>query len=186
MTALGHGDSARSTAPSATSSHEGRLLRVAAVVFAVAVLVHNGDHLRRGGDSVSTDVFALGTLGMLLEVAIVALVLMNHRLGPLAALSVGASLTAGYLLVHLSPARSWLSDSLTAGEDIIWFSWVAVVSLVTASLFLAVAGWLLLRERGGLASAARPVLPARPVVHPVVVTMAAGNLIILAGSLATL
>lgn len=186
MTADDHGDAASSMSRLVTSNHEGRLLRFAAVVFAIAVLVHNGDHLRRGGDSVSTDVFVLGTLGMVLEVAVVALVLMNHHWGPLAAASVGASLTAGYLLVHLSPARSWLSDSLTAGEDIIWFSWVAVVSLVAASLFLAVAGWLSLRHRGGLASAARPAHRARAVVHPVVITMAAGNLIILAGSLATL
>jgi len=175
-----------STGRTLRSHHDDRLLRFAAIAFAIAVLVHNGDHLRRGGDSVSTDVFVIGTLGMVLEVAVVALVLMNHRWGPLAAVSVGASLTAGYLFVHLSPERSWLSDSLTGGEDIIWFSWVAVVSLVVAAAFLAVAGWWLLRHRGGLASAARPAHRARSVVHPVVIAMAAGNLIILAGSLATL
>lgn len=168
------------------SNHDDRLLRFAAVAFAIAVLVHNGDHLRRGGDSVPTDVFVAGTLGMVLEVVVVALVLMNHHWGPLLAASVGTSLTAGYLFVHLSPERSWLSDSLTAGEDITWFSWVAVVSLVVASLFLAVAGWLLLRHRGGLASVVRPAHRARSAVHPVVIALAAGNLIILAGSLATL
>jgi hypothetical protein len=149
------------------------------------VLVHNGDHLPRGGDSVATDVFVLGTLGMALEVAVVAFVLMGHPLGPLGAASVGASLTAGYLLVHLSPERSWLSDSLTVGEDITWFSWVAVVGLVAASLFLAVAGGSVLRRRGGPASAVRPP-PARSALHPVTTAMAAGNLMILVGSLATL
>ena len=169
-----------------TSRHEDRLLRFGAVAFAVAVLVHNGDHLRRGGDSVATDVFVLGTLGMVLEVAVVALVLMDHHWGPLAAASVGASLTAGYLLVHLSPARSWLSDSLATGDGITWFSWLAVLFLAAASLFLAVAGWLSLRHRGGLASAARPAHRDRAVAHPVAITMAVGNVIILVGSLATL
>jgi hypothetical protein len=163
-----------------------RVLRIAAVCFAVAVLVHNSDHLRRGGDSVATDVFVLGTAGMVLEVAVVALVLMNHRVGPLAAAAVGASLTAGYLLVHLSPQRSWLSDSLTAGEDVSWFSWVAVIGLVLASMVLAAAGWAVLRARGGLASAAHPRHRDGPAVHPVTTALAVGNVVILAGSLATL
>lgn len=165
---------------------EDRLLRIAAMAFAVAVLVHNSDHLRRGGDAVQTDVFVLGTLGVVLEVAVVALVLMDHRLGPLAAAVIGASLSAGYLLVHLSPQRSWLSDSLTAGEDITWFSWVAVIGLVIASLVLATAGWSVLRRRGGLTSAVRPAHRAGSALHPVTMAMVIGNVVILAGSVATL
>jgi len=69
------------------SNPSDRVLRLAAVCFAVSVLVHNSDHLRRGGDSVATDGFVLGTAGMVLEVAVVALVLMKHRLGPLVAAS---------------------------------------------------------------------------------------------------
>lgn len=168
------------------SNPSGRALRLAAVCFAVAVLVHNSDHLRRGGDSVATDVFVLGTAGMVLEVAVVALVLMNHRLGPLAAAAVGASLTAGYLVVHLSPQRSWLSDSLTAGEGVTWFSWAAVIGLVVASMLLSVAGWAVLRARGGLASAVQPAHRAGSALHPVTTLLAVGNLVILVGSLATL
>ena len=167
-------------------ARDDRVLRSAAVVFAVAVLFHNGDHLRRGGDSVATDVFALGTFGMVLEVAVVALVLMGHRLGPLAAASVGGTLTAGYLVVHLAPPRTWLSDSLTAGDDITWLSWVAVLGLVASALVLAVAGWSLFRRRGGLASTAAPVRPATSALHPVTTAMVVGNLVILAGSVATL
>lgn len=165
---------------------EVRVLRIAAVVFAIAVLVHNSDHLRRGGDAVSTDVFVLGTLGVVLEVAVVALVLMDHRLGPLAAAVIGASLSAGYMLVHLSPQRSWLSDSLAAGEDVTWFSWVAVIGLVIASLFLAAGGWSVLRRRGGLASAGRSASRKGSVLHPVTAAMVIGNVLILAGSVATL
>lgn len=149
--------------PTTTPVEDGsdRFLHVAAVLFAVAVLVHNTDHLRRGGDAVSTDVFALGTLGIALEVAVVALVLTDHRWGALAAAAIGASLAAGYVLVHLSPQRSWLSDSLRAGEDVTWFSWVAVLALVAASLLLAGAGWIVVRRRGGLASAAKLRSPGR-------------------------
>lgn len=174
----------RTTAPGEEDSD--RLLHLAAVLFAVAVLVHNADHLRRGGDAVSTDVFAVGTLGMALEVAVVALVLADHRWGPLAAVAIGASLAAGYVLVHLSPQRSWLSDSLSAAEDVTWFSWVAVPALVAASLLLAGAGWSIVRRRGGLASAAEPRSHGRGSFHQVIAVMAAGNAIILIGSLATL
>lgn len=163
-----------------------RHLRLAAMFFAAAVLVHNGDHLRRGGDSVASDVFVLGTLGIILEVSVVALVLMGHRLGPLAAVSIGSSLAAGYLLVHLSPQRSWFSDSLTAGDGIIWFSWVAVVGLVVASVLLATTGWVTLKRRGGLTSAVHSGHPSGSVFHPVTTAMILGNVVIFVGSVATL
>lgn len=163
-----------------------RLLRLSAILFAVAVLLHNLDHLRRGGDSVASDVFVLGSLGILLEVGVVALVLMGHRLGPLAAVSIGSSLAAGYLLVHLSPERSWLSDSLTAGDGVTWFSWAAVLGLVAASAFLTLAGWLTVNRRGGLASATRSGHPTGPLLHPITTAMMLGNAVIFAGSAATL
>ncbi len=156
------------------------------MVFAVAVLVHNGDHLRRGGDAVATDVLVLGSFGMVVEVAVVALVLMDHRWGPLAAASVGASLTVGYLLVHLAPERSWFSDSLSAGEDVTWFSWIAVIGLIAASVVLAAAGWSELRRRGGLESAVRSRSTSGSAFHPVTVVVAIGNAVIFAGSIATL
>jgi hypothetical protein len=163
-----------------------RRLRFAAIVFAVAVLLHNGDHLRRGGGSVASDVFAVGAGAMVMEVAVVALVLMGHRWGPLAAASIGGGLTAGYVLVHLAPERSWLSDSLVTGEGVAWASWVAVVALIAASVLLAWAGWASLRARGGLVSAAAPARQLQSRVHPVTAVMVVGNLVVLAGSVATL
>ncbi len=44
-----------------------------------------------------------------------AVVFVGHRLAPLAALSVGSSLALGYVVVHFTPSRSWLSDSFTSG-----------------------------------------------------------------------
>lgn len=160
-------------------------LRIAASGFAAAVLVHNGDHLRRGGDSVAADVFVIGTLAMILEVGVVGLVLMRHRLGPPAALAVGASLAVGYLLVHLAPERSWLSDSLGAGDGITWFSWVAVLGLIAASLLLAATGWFVLRGRHSLTSSLGSDPTTGSALHPVTVVMAIGNLVVLAGSVAT-
>lgn len=167
-----------------TRSRE-RSLQVAAIVFAIVVLVHNGDHLRRGGDSVSTDVMVLGSLGMLVEIGVVWMVLSAHRYAALAALNGGASLVAGYVFVHLLPQRSWLSDSLLGSHShehgVTWFSWIAVFGLLAASVWLAVAGWLALPKGG-----ASPATPPSSRLHPVVIAMIAGNLIIFVGSLATL
>lgn len=91
-------------------------------------------------------------------------------------------MAAGYIVVHLSPQRTWLSDSLSAGDDITWFSWVAVIGLIVASLALALAGWSVFRRRDGLV----PTVRRGPVLHPVTTVLAAGNLVILAGSLATI
>ncbi len=163
-----------------------RRLRFAAIVFAAAVLVHNGDHLRRGGDAVDADVFVLGTFGMVLETAVVLLVLMNHRHAPLVAASVGSSLAAGYLLVHLAPARPWLSDSLSTGDDVTWFSWIAVAALVFAALALAVTAWSVLQTRAALQPSSPPGPPPGRVLHPVTTALIVGNVLILAGSVATL
>lgn len=161
-------------------------LRLAAIAFAVAVLVHNSDHLRRGGDAVSWDVFAVGSLGILLEVSVVAVVLMGHRWAPIAAASIGASLALGYVVVHVLPERSWLSDNLTTGDNITLFSWVAVGGLILAATLLTIAGWATLRRRGGLASAVNWPQPSATFRHPVTVAMALGNLVIFVGSVATL
>src|SRR5215211_7118848 len=64
-------------------------LRAAATFFALAVLVHNSDHLRRGGDSVAADVFWVGSAALLLEVGIVLLVYMRHPAAPLLATAIG-------------------------------------------------------------------------------------------------
>jgi hypothetical protein len=162
-----------------------RLLRVAAVAFTVAVLLHNGDHVRRGADAVASDVFWAGSLSILLEVAVVAVVVAGHRVAPLLATATGFGLAAGYVLVHALPARSWLSDPLFAGgaEGV---SQAAALLEIAAALLLGAAGALALRQRGGLASATEPhpVEPwPRVLAHPAVLAMTLGNLAILVVSL---
>ena len=165
-----------------------RRLRLAATAFAVAVVLHGIDHARRGAHSVRGDVFWVGTSAILLEVGVVALVFARHRLAPLAAASVGSALAAGYVLVHFTPRRSFFNDSLVSGGAELP-SIVAATLEVAAALALAATGWLALRARGGLASAADAAAPAADPAgyrSPVVVGMALANVAILAVSLASL
>lgn len=157
-----------------------RRLRAAATFFTVAVLLHNGDHLRRGGDSVSLDVFVAGTLAIVVEVGVVVLVFAGHRLAPQAAVAAGFPLALGYVIVHALPARSWLSDSLveSGAENL---SRAAALLEIIAALTLGVAGALAMRRHAG--GRARPLTAA--LRHPAVLALALGNVVILIGSIAT-
>lgn len=182
---------ARPPSKAAVWAGEQRLV-VAATFFTVAVLFHNFDHLRRGGSSVSAGVFWLGSLAIINEVGVVMLAYMRHPRAGLAAVASGVTLAAGYVFVHFTPARSWLSDSFVSGH-------ASPVSIVAASLetvaavVLAVAGLLLVRRRAEAAPAsAWPAMdqPTRGALlstlrHPVVAAMVVGNLVIFVGSLLT-
>ena len=166
------------------------LLFGAAAFFAVAVLVHNSDHLRRGADAVKLDVFWIGSAAIFLEVGLVVLAVARHRIAPLASALVGSGLAAGYLLVHFLPARSWLSDSFTSAVNVSPLSWFAASLEVAAAVALATAGLIVLRRRGGVASAREPNPEERPLAeavrHPLSLAMIVGNAIILTASIAQL
>jgi hypothetical protein len=132
-------------------------LRCAAAFFAVAVLLHNGDHVRRGSGSSPTDVFVLGMVAILVEVGLVVLIFSGHRFAPLASAVGGFALAAGYIEVHFLPAHSVLSDSFTSGADVSVLSWMAASVETLAALVLGAVGLAVLRRRGGLSSAVRPV-----------------------------
>jgi hypothetical protein len=167
-----------------------RWLLAAAAFFTAAVLIHNGDHVRRGADAVSKDVFWVGTSSIALEVALVVLASQRHRLAALAAAAGGVSLAAGYVLVHFLPERGWLSDSFTSATDVSPLSWIAASLEVAAALTLGVVGLIVLRERGGLASATRSNEGQRSlrdaVLHPIVLAMIVGNAAVLVISFAQL
>ncbi len=159
------------------------------MLFTVAVLLHNGDHLRRGGGSVDIDVVWAGSLAILLEVGVVAAVFMRHRAAPLLAAASGAGLAVGYVVVHLLPGRGWLSDPLFDGGAS-WMSQSAALLEIVAAVTLGWAGWSVLQARGGLASATAGPVTERPVMagllHPVVLAMAVGNAVIFVLTIARL
>jgi hypothetical protein len=161
------------------------LLQVAAGAFAVAVVLHNADHLRRGGGSVSAQVFWLGSAAILLEVGVVAIVRSRHPSAPLAAIAVGFSLALGYVVVHFTPDRSLISDSLVDGDAQIIS--VLAASLETSTAFLlGLAGVRAVRERGLAATAGSSYGDAivDGVRQPLVAAFAIANVLIFVFSLA--
>lgn len=168
---------------------EGDLLLLgAATFFAAAVLVHGADHVRRGVDAISTDVFWIGTAAVVLQVALVVLACQRHRVASLTSAIGGFALALGYVVVHFTPERDLLSDSFVSALDLSMMSLVAATMEVSAALTLGVCGLLVLHRRGGLASAAAPWPPQRSfrgaLVHPLSAVMIAGNLVILVVSFA--
>jgi hypothetical protein len=166
-----------------------RWLLAAGAFFALAVVVHNGDHVRRGADAVSSDVFWVGTLSIVLEVGLVALVCARHRLAPLAAVALGGGLAVGYVVVHFLPQRSWLSDSFSSGgDDVAALSWFAASLEVAAALTIATAGALVLSQRGGLVSASRPTPGEGTVLdglrHPLAAAFALSQVVVIVLSFA--
>ncbi|HVE95247.1 MAG TPA: hypothetical protein VNB24_10015 [Acidimicrobiales bacterium] len=161
-----------------------RWLLAAAAFFTVAVLIHNSDHVRRGTDAVSKDVFWVGTSAIALEIGLVVLATQRHRLAALAATVGGFGLAAGYVLVHFMPARGWLSDSFTSSADVSPLSWAAASIEVLAAVTLGLVGLTVLSERGGLASVWRPKPDEHGIrgalMHPIAMAMILGNAIVLA------
>lgn len=167
-----------------------RWLLAAAAFFTLAVLIHNSDHLRRGTDSVSKDVFWVGTSAIALEIVLVVLATQRHRLAALAATVGGLGLAAGYVFVHFMPARGWLSDSFTSSTDVSPLSWGAASLEVLAAVTLGLVGLIVVRERGGLAGVGRPKADEHSVrdalLHPITLAMILGNAVVLAISFSQL
>src|SRR5205814_5126373 len=118
------------------------------------------------------DVFAVGTAAMAVEVAIVVMVFGRHRLAPLFAAVAGASLAAGYVLVHFTPARGWLSDSLLSTSHVV--SIAAAGLETTAAIVTGAVGadifWRLRAQGSGAGGAERrhSVDWRRAISHPAV------------------
>lgn len=159
-----------STSPASGRASENALV-VAATFFAAVVLLHNFDHVRRGADTAPLDVLVVGTGAIVLEIAVVVLCLQRHRLAALAAAWSGLVLAVGYLVVHFTPPRAWLSDSLLEGADTL--SLAAATLEVVAAAALAITGFLVLRARPSSPGPSRPLTQA--VVHPIAAVTILGN-----------
>src|SRR5687768_2442819 len=86
-------------------------LRGATAIYAVAFLLHNADHARRGFDELTPQVLGAGTLQSVLSVGVIAAVLLRHRVAPALATVVGFGSALGVTASHLLPAWSPFSDA---------------------------------------------------------------------------
>jgi hypothetical protein len=136
---------ATTTASGIRRYRDERLLRSAAVIFLVGFLLHNGDHSRRGLAVLTPEVIWAGTAGAILSLTAIAIVLIGHRLAPIAAVAAGFSMALGVAAVHLLPHWSAFSDPLPGGNVDLW-SWLAVLAEVGGALVLGLAGAHVLRR----------------------------------------
>jgi len=123
-------------------------LRVAGVVFAVALVVHGADHFRRGMDVITPEVFWLGNLQIALSIVTLVLVFRRHRWAPAFAVVTGFASAIGFSAAHLLPHWSAFSDAFTGAHHaphVTGFSWFAACFEIGAGLALGVAGLRALR-----------------------------------------
>jgi len=144
---------ADSVADSSTDSarrvgHDDRVLRLAGAVFAVALVVHGIDHMRRGVDVISTEVLWLGNVQTVGAVVALFLVFTGHRWGPAAAVAIGFASAVGFTVVHLLPYWSVLSDNFPGAESgagVTAYSWFAALFEIGADVAFGWAGLRVLR-----------------------------------------
>ena len=139
---------ARARAPERQASE--RLLRMTAAVFAVAVVVHGADHLRRGIDASTELVRGAGALQFIAGAIAVVLVFRGHRSAPVWAASVGLASAVGFAAAHLLPHWSAFSDAYTGSvvaPHVTAFSWFTALFEIAADLAFGIAGLTAVRAR---------------------------------------
>ena len=127
-----------------------RFLRTTAVVFAIALLVHGADHLRRGVGVITDVVLGAGTAQAVVGAAVVVLVFRRHRLAPGLAAGVGIASAVGFAVAHLLPHWSALSDPYTGSvvaPHVNAFSWFSALFEIGADLAFGVVALQILRAR---------------------------------------
>ena len=123
------------------------LLRYATLLYALGLIVHTGDHLHRGVDVLTPEVFWAGNISTVLGVAVIALVLVGHPSAPLFATLLGFTVAPGVAAAHLLPHWSAFSDAFPGahGTGVTAVSWAVVLIEVAGLLAMAFAGLSLLR-----------------------------------------
>lgn len=122
-------------------------LRTAALVFLGGLVLHNGDHMRRGLTGIPEAVTWAGTLVLALAAVALTLVFTHHELAPAAATVTGFATAAGVTASHLVPEWGPLSNPL-AGSGAGAVTWVAVLAEMAGAVVLGVAGLAVLRRHG--------------------------------------
>jgi hypothetical protein len=136
-----------------------RLLVVANVALLVAMSLHATDHIVRGTDQLTAEVFWGGVFLAVIAVGTLPLTLRHHPRAPLAAAVVGLYIVVGVSAAHLAPHWSAFSDpypDLSLG----FWSWAAMLTEVVAALVFGVLGLEGLRRQAAERRAGRAVLGA--------------------------
>jgi hypothetical protein len=136
-------------------------LRYAALLYALGLALHTADHFRRGTDVVTAHVLWAGNLSTLLGVTTVVLVLLGHRLGPLAAAVTGLPVALGVAAVHLLPEWSAFSDAFVgaSGTGVNALSWTVVLLEIAGAALMGIIGLSVVRTNGWVMTAPRTRIP---------------------------
>jgi hypothetical protein len=129
------------------------VLRWAAAIYAAGLTFHTVDHLRRGVDVISREVFWGGMVLTTVSVIAIALVVTRHHRAPLVAAVVGFTAAIGVSAAHLLPHWSSLSDSLPDG-NVDALSWAAVLVEIAGAIAFGAAGLYALRRESHAEDAA--------------------------------
>lgn len=122
------------------------LLRIAAVAFVAANLLHGLDHERQGTGRLAAEVKIGGALLTMVAFAALVLVLRRHRRAPLVATVVGFWSALNVAAAHIAPHWSALSDPYPEiHADAL--AWAVMLLEVGTALFLGVVGLRALRGR---------------------------------------
>jgi len=116
-----------------------RRLVAAGYLFMAGSAIHIFDHLRRGQGSVTDTLNALGTVGVVVQAAVITLILTRHRLAPLISAAAGFQLALGFTAAHWLPKWSSLSDSFVDRRPAV-FSILASLTEIAGALAVGVAG----------------------------------------------
>lgn len=143
-----------------TVAEPDRVLRGTGVVFLLALLLHGADHLRRGFDVLTPEVFWTGNFQLVAALISVALVFKRHRWAPLAAMAIGFPSAVGFVAAHLLPHWSSFSDAFPGGHVDGW-SWAAAIFEIAADVAFGLVGLHFVRRAGwDTAAATRRPLPS--------------------------
>lgn len=136
------------TAPEqpARSARSTRTFRYAALAYAAGLTIHTLDHLRRGTDAITPQVFWLGILGSIVAVSAIVAILAGHRRAPELAVFAGFSQAVGVILVHFGPPMGAFSDPLL-GAGLGAGSTTAALLEVAGALAAGVIGARISRSR---------------------------------------
>ncbi|MDH6242381.1 hypothetical protein [Mycobacterium sp. OTB74] len=127
-----------------------RVFDWAAAFFAVALLLHGADHLRRGMNVIRPAVMVGGTAQLILAAVTIALVVTRNRWAPHAAVAIGFVSAVGFTAAHLLPTWGLFSDSFINAPPwarVTAFSWVTAIVEIAADLIFGVVGLMVLRAR---------------------------------------